>query len=1014
MADFQRVVEFLRDLRQGPLQEVTEEIRQSATDYAALCVSANERLRKCSTFLSQGLRTEAIHLADETPNLLDLVAALDLPDPLAWQDFCQNNGLPVPPPLQLDRASQLNDAYAQDQPLEHLLAQHRLLALARGPVRQRLALLRQIAGQDVGNTTWERDIRAFEKARLKELPTAFYNAVKNRDEVGMSGLMQEITQTQWLEPVPGDLVTAVSDAFNRMQRASAEVELRKLVEPLREAYAARSFQECQAIVQRWKNIMDGAGVTIISTELTDEIRPVVQFVQEQEKREELLRKFRESCRKFAQMMDMDVPDTQLEAGYAKLKGFNEPIPEELTARYQEKLAYRQRAAERKHRGRLIGIGVAVAGVAAVAVVVVVLMTRASEAKQWADKIEQAINARSEGNLRNGEQLVEYLKANHPSYLSEPAVAAAVRHVSKMQTEFDHDSGAVQSLLAALGDALKSGAAVAANDKATLEQLASAAAALQEALTQANGAGELSWVDQDKKLAAAENQANGVLSNLQDRASAGVQAEVGQLGEQVDAIPVVPANLNDADTQLVTASGRARALRDLVGINEQAKGAAAGLADKIEERRKALNATRAMAGELADIRENSGTADDLKKALAAFAQKYPNDARTADFNVVIPRLALAKDVEAWHDMAASWSGQLAATTSDAAQRRGEEIASYLTARPSSPMSATANSYSDYLKHAADALAEKGIWQTDLSDFFNNPLLTSIAYMQTSDGQRFYVEGEINRKDRRINDQVTVTFEAVDPLDQTKRMLVSVDPPTKLVTDTPVPLPHTKVIGALNDQLKGIDATNWETWGIDAVDSLLKNKELNIVIKATVVEKILRTEIAIAGWNGSNIGENYAVTLTELARQKPGDLPWADLSKNSEVTIQALQKTLGSIPSAASVREKLAMAKSALFKQAAFDIIGTGVLLKDEAGHWAVASRGKGGDGQLWTAIPAPGAAEAAAPIDPAATDQAAPAAPPGSLVLLGTVQNGKFALYETAVRGLPQGTMVYITSNDAGK
>ena len=40
----------------------------------------------------------------------------------------------VPPPLQLDRATQLNEAYAQDQPLEHLLSRHRLLALSRAPV----------------------------------------------------------------------------------------------------------------------------------------------------------------------------------------------------------------------------------------------------------------------------------------------------------------------------------------------------------------------------------------------------------------------------------------------------------------------------------------------------------------------------------------------------------------------------------------------------------------------------------------------------------------------------------------------------------------------------------------------------------------------------------------------------------------------------------------------------------------------------------------------------------------
>ncbi len=94
-----------------------------------------------------GPRSEAIHLAEEPPNLLDLVAALDLPDAEVWSDFCQTTGLPVPPALQMDRAAQLNDAYAAEQPLEHLLNRHRLLALSRGPVSERLEVIRQLAAR---------------------------------------------------------------------------------------------------------------------------------------------------------------------------------------------------------------------------------------------------------------------------------------------------------------------------------------------------------------------------------------------------------------------------------------------------------------------------------------------------------------------------------------------------------------------------------------------------------------------------------------------------------------------------------------------------------------------------------------------------------------------------------------------------------------------------------------------------------------------------------------------------
>src|SRR4051812_31839044 len=115
MSDYKRIVEYLRDIRMAPVTNVTDELRQYATDFAELCRQANDRLRQCSVFLQQGLRSEAIHLADEPPNLLDLVSALDLPDAQAWAELCQQFDMPAPPPLQMDRAAQLNEAYGQDQ-----------------------------------------------------------------------------------------------------------------------------------------------------------------------------------------------------------------------------------------------------------------------------------------------------------------------------------------------------------------------------------------------------------------------------------------------------------------------------------------------------------------------------------------------------------------------------------------------------------------------------------------------------------------------------------------------------------------------------------------------------------------------------------------------------------------------------------------------------------------------------------------------------------------------------------
>ena len=264
MADYQRVVEYLRDIRSMQNPPVTDELRQYAQEFANLCVQVNERLRKCSSLLQQGLRSEAIHLAEEAPNLLDLATALDLPDPQLWVEFCNATDMPAPQPLQLDRASQLNEAYAIDQPMEHLLGQHRLLALQRAPVGKRLAVMRQLAAQDPGSSFWEKDIRQFERVRLRELPTTFYEALRRRDDTSVLALVEEVEGQAWYEPVPADLLTAIGEANARILRTALEVDLRRKLDALHEAFSTRNLEQAAGLLAKWNETIKAAGAPNIT------------------------------------------------------------------------------------------------------------------------------------------------------------------------------------------------------------------------------------------------------------------------------------------------------------------------------------------------------------------------------------------------------------------------------------------------------------------------------------------------------------------------------------------------------------------------------------------------------------------------------------------------------------------------------------------------------------------------------------------------------------------------------
>src|SRR5262245_61632284 len=124
MADYQRIVEDIRAYLQSSEQSFRDELKQLSVGYAEACNVVNDRLRRSDELLVRGLRTEAIQLAEAAPVLLDLVTLLDMPERQRWEQIVQTFNLTMPPQLRMTSAEALNKAYAEEQPLEHLLKQH--------------------------------------------------------------------------------------------------------------------------------------------------------------------------------------------------------------------------------------------------------------------------------------------------------------------------------------------------------------------------------------------------------------------------------------------------------------------------------------------------------------------------------------------------------------------------------------------------------------------------------------------------------------------------------------------------------------------------------------------------------------------------------------------------------------------------------------------------------------------------------------------------------------------------
>src|SRR5262245_41639321 len=113
MPDHQELVDAVRAFLAQSDQTLTNNLRALAGDFAEVCRSADVRLRRCEDYLRRGLISEAIHLAEVSPAVLEVVSVLDFPDRSGWDEIVSLYNLPAAPRVNIDRAGTLNQAYAQ-------------------------------------------------------------------------------------------------------------------------------------------------------------------------------------------------------------------------------------------------------------------------------------------------------------------------------------------------------------------------------------------------------------------------------------------------------------------------------------------------------------------------------------------------------------------------------------------------------------------------------------------------------------------------------------------------------------------------------------------------------------------------------------------------------------------------------------------------------------------------------------------------------------------------------------
>jgi hypothetical protein len=643
MADFHEIVDQIRGIVQSSDQTRNERMEQLAVDYASACAEVNQRLGRCQWLLQQGLRSEAIQLAASEPRLLDAVAVLDFRERAEWDDLIGIYGLTSPPKLMVEAAGFLNEAYAQDEPLQDLLAKHRRLAMQRSPLRMRIGIIRQLAAQDPNNLVWDDDLRAFEKARFRQMQVEAAEAVRLQDPPHLARLLAEVQKQKWVEPPPKALAQGLAKADAQLRGQQVRAAMVDLDARLNEAFATRDPIRGRSARNEWVALTASAPLDP-SDPISERVGPALSWLDDEDRRDAADRDHGASLDSLVKALDEPgfIPPAELERLGQAVLSHGRGMPEA----HQQRFLSRLRASEtaRSRRLRLIISGAA-AGIMLTTGLVFALVRgqlRAGEASQAAVSITDLIEL---GEFDRAGEFIKTLETADPGLLAYPPMIdarqrfeAAQARESQRQLQFDK----------ALREAEQ--APLATPDSKALEGARSLAR--RETEKQA--------IDQlvEHRRASLQTERARQEMALRPRIEEMRQA-VYEIERRLESPPVEEARIQESISTMQ------RTLVDMAPqvalTGDELKGLAQDLGQMLEGSRNRLGRvhrqsqileeiTTAIAYSPADPRDTVGP---FTQALQAYIQADPTSARSRALQDVLKERPLWESLDAWSRVSTGW-------------------------------------------------------------------------------------------------------------------------------------------------------------------------------------------------------------------------------------------------------------------------------------------------------------------------------------------------------------------------
>ncbi len=827
MLDYQHIVDDVRSTIDSQSVDAIDFLRAAAADYSMACDEVNQRLSQCGALLRKGLRSEAIQLCEIEPNLLDAVTILDFPERPDWIETAKRSAIAPPPPMLLDVAAALNEAYALEQPLAALLQRHRLLALAHGSLSERIYVLRQLADLDADNPVWQEDLKIFENERLKQIQAEVAVAEHANDVNKLAMLHEELSSPDWKNLPPPDVAKSAGEAHGRLHYWSVQSQLEAISKEFSTALSGLRIEQGRTLRSCWYDIIAKSGCQP-QEYIANRAAPALKWLQEQDEIERQRQDHKVALDALAQAAGHGKSVRQLqELHYQAAK--TGAVPATLEERYQARLTLLQHTALRRWRLIYAGLGT---GAIAAAIIIVMLVSH----QLYEGRVTTAITA-----LKNMIERSQFYRANE-------LMQGLPKNVQQ--------DPRIKEIAATLQDKLKT----AKNQQIEFSQLLKTTELdlnqLQKSLTNEPGQPALNrlWEDLDriekainhlstladsdedrsnvKTISSFKSQINDILHRQVDKAFINQYEDFNNRLTQIE-----NDRTADSKTQNANLNGYRDRLLAWISVNDHVNSAVlkehtGALRDRLSNLENSVKLQGQEERDEKQITAAVGENANYVKALQEFVQRNPQSEHASNFKRVIGESSCWETIVEWNKLAKQLrqsgilgirpeAAEAQCTLLTDVSERFADCEECQILRQSLP----------YIKAIGRRDNEGARIEASLKKLFADPLVADVWMLEMENGRRYYLKEQ--------PDLGTTSFSYInafngktrpEPLKQADAVKAKV-----------VRAPQVFVAKQIQPILNALSDSNWEKSFCEMIAIIHADHEMDPILKINLLQQVLQTGV-----------------------------------------------------------------------------------------------------------------------------------------------------------------------------